>query len=39
MATFPPLTYTDDEKSKIIDHVLAELSAGIPVSKILSTLR
>jgi hypothetical protein len=30
-----PLTYTAKEREKIIEHVLAELSAGVPISRTL----
>jgi hypothetical protein len=32
-------SYSDDEKGRIVDHVLAELSAGIPISRTLNADR
>jgi hypothetical protein len=39
MAAAPVAQYTDDERETIIAHVLAELSAGIPVSRTLNDQR
>jgi hypothetical protein len=39
MAAAPVAQYTDDERETIITHVLAELSAGIPVSRTLNEQR